>query len=452
MNGPGEADRRSAPSGGAAVEAASAPRGRTPAAGVGTARSEAATGRHITRPEGGTAAGTSADEDAPRGDAAPREPSGRRPPAPRRGGADPVKTLMHRHRELCERAVDPLEIAAGLEAHGVTDRTAARFRHRDVFSLAEEMYARVPRSADTPAPSPSGQAEAPAGPGPRADWAMLALLPGVLCAATVTGLHVTAGQSRLFAAVAGVLAVAAGVRAALARGPLAGPRRTRGGPHPSGRAWTWWLLGYAALGDGMLRAALGGGPDALPDGTADGPWPLAAAPVLALTLSCLPAALSAHLFAAGARRRLAASRGLQEFATAVRPLLPATCALYLASLAGLLAGCAALLGESAGYARGLTLGALLLLARQLTVHGRTHAPAVVLASAATAEAAAVASVFAARLPGCAALGTPVEQLAAAWGAGGVQALVCGTAALTLLVHATRTLTRASAHAPADRSR
>lgn len=58
-------------------------------------------------------------------------------PARRGGGpADPVKTLMHSHRELCERAVDPLEIAAGLEAHGVTDRAAARFRHRDVFSLA----------------------------------------------------------------------------------------------------------------------------------------------------------------------------------------------------------------------------------------------------------------------------------------------------------------------------
>lgn len=73
----------------------------------------------------------------------------------RRGAADPVKALMHRHRDLCERAVDPLEIAAGLEAHGVTDRTAARFRHRDVFSLAEEMYARVSRDgepAQRPAP------------------------------------------------------------------------------------------------------------------------------------------------------------------------------------------------------------------------------------------------------------------------------------------------------------
>ncbi len=72
------------------------------------------------------------------------------------GAADPVKVLLHRHRELCERAVDPLEIAAGLEAHGITDRTAARFRHRDVFSLAEELYARVPRDSETGTPGPDG--------------------------------------------------------------------------------------------------------------------------------------------------------------------------------------------------------------------------------------------------------------------------------------------------------
>ncbi|MFD3543873.1 hypothetical protein ACFWUQ_30830, partial [Streptomyces sp. NPDC058662] len=75
----------------------------------------------------------------------------------RRAGGDPVKALLHRHRALCERAVDPLEIAAGLEAHGITDRTAGRFRHRDVFALAEELYARTPR----------GEAP-PAAPGPRA--------------------------------------------------------------------------------------------------------------------------------------------------------------------------------------------------------------------------------------------------------------------------------------------
>lgn len=95
-----------------------------------------------------------------------------RGPAVRRGTADPVKVLMHRHRDLCEHAVDPLEIAAGLEAHGLTDRTAARYRHRDVFSLAEELYARVP-GAGRHAPAPRGRgrtraaAHGPDGRSPR---------------------------------------------------------------------------------------------------------------------------------------------------------------------------------------------------------------------------------------------------------------------------------------------
>ncbi|NEC67665.1 hypothetical protein G3I41_23955, partial [Streptomyces sp. SID9727] len=93
----------------------------------------------------------------------------------RRGTADPVRALMHRHRELCERAVDPLEIAAGLEAHGVTDRTAARYRHRDVFSLAEELFARVPAVAADPVakgPAPARDVTT------RAAWSLRALLPG----------------------------------------------------------------------------------------------------------------------------------------------------------------------------------------------------------------------------------------------------------------------------------
>lgn len=100
-----------------------------------------------------------------------------------RGSADPVRGLMRRHRELCAGAVDPLEIAAGLEAHGVTDRTAARFRHRDVFSLAEELYARVPRDDEGPgapaAPPPRGRV------GGRLAVGALHLVPGALGVATV---------------------------------------------------------------------------------------------------------------------------------------------------------------------------------------------------------------------------------------------------------------------------
>jgi hypothetical protein len=367
------------------------------------------------------------------------------PVAPRRGVADPVRTLMHRHRELCERAVDPLEIAAGLEAHGVTDRTAARFRHRDVFALAEEMYARVARDAGTPVGPVAADV-----PRARPGQVVLSLLPGALCAAAVAGLRLTEGRPRLMGAVAGVLAVAPAVRAVLRHGPLSTRGRTPAGRHARvTRAWTYWLLAYALLGDGLLGAGADGGPDGPPDGTAAGPWPVALAPVLALTLACAPAAWTAHLFAVRARRRLAASRGLEEFAASVRPLLLGTFGLFLCALAALLAACAAALHEPPAYAQALSLGALLTLARLLVTHGFTRAPALALGAAATAEAAAQGTVLAARLPGCGALATPVDTLVAAWGPAGVPALACAAAALALLVHATHTLTRASAHARAE---
>ena len=393
------------------------------------------------------------DTDSPTARPAPVQPphtTDRKPAPARRGAADPVKALMHRHRELCERAVDPLEIAAGLEAHGVTDRTATRFRHRDVFSLAEEMYARVPR-ADTSAPhSDTHVATAPA---PRAVWAVRALLPGLLCAVAVTGVRLTDGRVRLAVAVAGVLAVAFGVRMALGRGPLSTPPGTPAWRTPPGtRLWTYWLLAYALLGDGLLRAADDGGPDSLPTGIADGPWPTATAPVLALTLACVPAAWCAHHFAVRARRKLATSRGLEDFADSVQPLLLGTFALFLCALAALLAFCGAVLGEPAAYAQGVTLGALLLLARLLFVHGFTRAPALALGAAAATEVTALALDLIGRLPDCGFLAAPVETLLGSWGPGSIPALACGAAALTLLFHTTRTLTRASAHAPADEPR
>ncbi|OWA09424.1 hypothetical protein B9W62_13160 [Streptomyces sp. CS113] len=354
-----------------------------------------------------------------------------------------MKELLHRHRDLCERAVDPLEIAAGLEAHGVTDRTAARFRHRDVFSLAEEMYARVPRDRDTPA-SPE-DAPTPGPRRPRTAGVVLALLPGALCAAAVIGLRLTEGRPRLIAAVVAVLALALALGAALRRGPLSAATRTTS-------TWTCWLVGYALLGDGLLRTALSGGPDGLPDGSADGPWPVTVAPVLALALSYAPAAGCAHLFAAGARGKLTSSRGLADFSAAVRPLLLGAFVLYMGALAGLLAATGAVLGEPAGLPQGLSLGALLLLARLLIVHGHAHAPTLVLTAAASAEAVALATLFAGRLPGCGFLTAPVEALVTACGPAGVPTAACGIGALTLLIHACRRLTRASAHASTERTR
>ncbi|MEU5521847.1 hypothetical protein ABZ759_14560 [Streptomyces sp. NPDC047860] len=363
----------------------------------------------------------------------------------RTGAADPVKALLHRHNDLCVRAVDPLEIAAGLEAHGITDRTAARFRHRDVFSLAEELYARVPRDDDPPPPTPprteNGRISTPT--------LLLPFLPGVLCAAAVLALHRTHGENRLFAAAVGILAVTLALRAALRRGPLSTPRHRH---RPATATWTCWLIGYALLGDGLLHAAITGGPDGLPDGTDHGHWPLAAAPALALALAYAPAAWAAGLFTAHARRRLASSRGLEDFSASARPALLGAFALFLGALAALLGMVSAVLDEPRALPGTLALGALLFLARLLIVHGFTHAPRVVLSVTAIAQATALATVFAARLPGLGGLSTPVDTLTMAWGPAAVPTLTCGAAALVLLIHACRTLTRASAHRPAEQPR
>ncbi|MFJ8657680.1 hypothetical protein [Streptomyces sp. NPDC093795] len=350
------------------------------------------------------------------------------PPAPapapraRRGNADPVKVLMHRHRELCAWAVDPLEIAAGLEAQGFTDRTAARFRHRDVFSLAEELYARVPRGGE-PAPPP-----APVAP-PTDAWVLAALTPGAAAALTGIGLAVTHGPVRLAVGATGALLLAGALLFAVRRGPLRAPDGTA---VPAARLWTLWLLAYAVCGDGLLTQVLSGGPD--------GPWDLAPGPLLGLALAVAPAAWCAQLFANGARRRIADSRGLADFAAGARPLLLGTVTLQLLALTVLLG----LTGFSSGA---LALGALLLFARLLTVHGFPETATAALAAAGAAEALALASVLAARVPvpGFDALAAPVRAVVDAWGPGAVPTLVCGAAALGLLAHASGALVRASAH-------
>ncbi|MEV6319056.1 hypothetical protein [Streptomyces sp. NPDC051776] len=383
----------------------------------------------------------------------------------RRGPADPVKALMHRHRALCERAIDPLEIAAGLEAHGVTDRTAARFRHRDVFSLAEELYARVPR-AETHAGRP--RAAAPdASPAPRSRR-LLYLLPGAgaACAAATLGAEpfVTAGQPvRLGIAAASAAAVAVALRLCVRRGPLS----LRGAAAGTAPLWTCWLLGYLLVGDALLAQWAG----------AHGPlWPPSAAPeaaasaapaVVALAFAVVPAAWCARWFAVRARRRLAASRGLEDFSAGIRPSLPAVAVLFLSALMTLLlaARAATLIAggwygampHDASYAESTrdallaaaapaALGALVFVARLLAVHGRPKAAARGLAAACSVEALALGTAVAARLPGCGPIGRPLGALVTAYGPGAVPLAACATAAIALLVHATVVLSRAEAHA------
>ncbi|GCD43195.1 hypothetical protein [Streptomyces paromomycinus] len=379
---------------------------------------------------------------------------------PRRGPADPVKTLMHQHRTLCERAVDPMEIAAGLEAHGVTDRTAARFRHRDVFSLAEELYARVPRAE---VPPPAVPAPGPVRRG-RAARAALHVLPGAVCAATVAAVaaagHAPApvpftsadGPSpRLVQTV--VAATGAGlVLLALRLCVRHGPLRARYPIARSAGLWTCWLAGYALGGDWLLAQLLAGGPDLPPTHTQ-----LATASALALTCAVVPAAWCAHWFAGRARRGLADSRCLTAFASGVRPLLLIATAMQLAALVALSAAADAVGGGvgavgggggAGAVAAASALGALLFLARLLARHGFPAAAAAGPAAAVTLEAAALACVLAARSPGLEPLGRPVETAVTHLGPSVVPAVACALPALGLLLYALGALTGASAHAPA----
>ncbi|MFI8173529.1 hypothetical protein ACIF6H_09545 [Streptomyces microflavus] len=364
----------------------------------------------------------------------PRAPQ-RRPATPaRRGPADPVKSLMHHHRDLCERAVSPLEIAAGLEAHGLTDRTAARYRHRDVFALAEELYARTPAR-------PAGSAVAvPPPPGPdteaRAGWTLLALLPGAACLATAGLLLVTEGAlgggARATVIVTGALLACLALRFCLARGPLRAPEG-------AGRAgmYACWLLSFAVYGEELIAQVVSGGPD--------GPWEAAPAPLLGLTAAVAPAAWCAHFFTVQAHRKLTGSRALEEFGAGVRPLLLAAVVLFLCALLPLLFLADLGLGGTGTPVSAAALGVLFFLARLLAAHGLPEPGTVALAAACAVEAAAPALVLAGRLPGLEPLARPVHALVAAGGPGTVPALACGAAALGLLLHASAALSRASAH-------
>ncbi|MFL9677647.1 hypothetical protein [Streptomyces sp. KL110A] len=204
------------------------------------------------------------------------------------------------------------------------------------------------------------------------------------------------GAARLVAGTAGALGLAGALVLAVRRGPLRAATAA-----PAARLWTLWLLAYAVAGDGLLEQVLGGGPD--------GAWRIDPAPLLGLALAVAPAAWCAHLFAGRARRRIADSRGLADFAAATRAWLLAAVLLHLAALTALLA----LTGLTAGA---LALGALLLTARLLAVHGHAGTAAAALAAACAAEALGLASVLASRLPlpGFDALAAPVRAAVAAW--------------------------------------
>ncbi|WP_159012333.1 hypothetical protein [Streptomyces sp. NRRL F-5123] len=311
--------------------------------------------------------------------------------------------MMHRHRDMLAGAVDAWEIAAGLEAYGVSDGEARRLRHRDVFGLAEELYARVPRAARV-----AEQPRRPAAGSVRLRGRDVAahLLPGAGCV-LAAGLPAAAGPVAAL--------VAAALWAALRRGPL------RVAYGAGAAVWAYGLLAFALYGPPAVAASAGRGRFDAGAGTAA---------FAALALSLLPAALLARWFAAAARAQLAPSHGLAEFADAVRPRLAAALAGYVAALTGLLLLAAAMAG-SAPIAGPAALGVLLFTARLLAVHGHPGPAAAGLAAACAAEALTLAL--------AAAPGHAVPS------GGTAEAAVCGAAALVLAVQAFRLLGRAAAH-------
>ncbi|MBO0840291.1 MAG: hypothetical protein J2O49_05690, partial [Sciscionella sp.] len=65
---------------------------------------------------------------------------------------DPV---LRRLIEVCESAVDPLEIAAAIEAEGLGDRAVrTRYGFADVFAMADHLWRTVPRQPTEPPAQP----------------------------------------------------------------------------------------------------------------------------------------------------------------------------------------------------------------------------------------------------------------------------------------------------------
>ncbi|MEV0261828.1 hypothetical protein AB0I49_10830 [Streptomyces sp. NPDC050617] len=76
--------------------------------------------------------------------------------------ADPLDELAEELAEVCAAAVHPDEIAAVLEADGMTaEQAAERYGRRDAFELAEDLFAKVPRAYPEPGPRPDPWQAAP---------------------------------------------------------------------------------------------------------------------------------------------------------------------------------------------------------------------------------------------------------------------------------------------------
>ncbi|MBP0449501.1 hypothetical protein J5Y04_08035 [Kitasatospora sp. RG8] len=242
---------------------------------------------------------------------------------------------MAEYRLLCERAVDPLEIAVGLEEAGLGQEAAARCRHADLFGLAEELYARVPRRP--PAWSAAGEADAGAA-GSRQRRCGAALRTSVLTALPVAAAAALGGRWPVLLPAAVPLALLPALPTASAEPVPSGPCATAGpelGPsaalpeasHPAGpRRWRPAALGYGAGVAGLLLLPLAGAVGGPGDGR------VTVALVLAAALSAGSAEWAAHWFRHVGGGHLRTAGTLAEFRARMGPVLPVAVALHLAVL------------------------------------------------------------------------------------------------------------------------
>ncbi|MQS13898.1 hypothetical protein F7Q99_16880 [Streptomyces kaniharaensis] len=249
---------------------------------------------------------------------------------PRRPSGDPVREVMAEHRALCERAVGPLEIAAGLEEAGLGAEAAARCRHADLFSLAEELYARVPRRPPVPPQARDRPQARDQECGATARAALTASALAALPCAAVAGLGVR-WPVLLAAAVPLLLtpALTADPPAGPGRPPFAGPvDGDELGPPPAVHhgSGTRWRPAALAYGIGLAALLL------LPSATAGRDRPLTVALVLAAALSAGSAERAARWCRQVGRGHLGAAATLAAFRARMRPVLPVAVALHLAVL------------------------------------------------------------------------------------------------------------------------
>ncbi|MFJ1704393.1 hypothetical protein [Kitasatospora sp. NPDC088346] len=333
------------------------------------------------------------DEDAERSGAGDRAGP---PPA------DPVRELLSRHREVCEQAVDALEIAAALEDSGIGAGTAGHYRHADVFGLAEELYARVPRR-----PPPPGPPERPE-PWPRG---VARALEGAVRHGLPAGLLL--GLGLVLPPLGGVALLGLLLLAAV---PLARAAPV-GGAAPR--------CGYG-LGLALLLA-----PAVLP-GTRAVDGLLAAVAVLGLG----PAGWSARWLLRTGRGHLGSAVTLAEFRARMRPVLPVAVLLHLAVLGVLTFAGLAVVGAGVprpGPAGGVLYEAAL---RAGPAQWAGQAAVALLLVLVTALAVGGRPVPAVWLPVAAGVAAPVlGVLLPQLGAAGARLLACGGAAALLLPYA-----------------